>query len=158
MTVPLSARSPVLGVARVDAHGLGDVVAEGSIVDVGGQRRVARFWSADGGVDDRAIDALRERRPDRVAIVEPTPQDLASQLTTELEVSPRHLRTTLDRYWDREWRRAHRVPEDHLWRAASAVADMTKGVGLNAHPRSSSPPGGRFVERAVNGDAASEEV
>jgi hypothetical protein len=49
------------------------------------------------GLDDRAIDALRERRPDRVAIVEPTPQDLASQLTTEPEVSPRHLRTTLDR-------------------------------------------------------------
>jgi hypothetical protein len=93
------------------------------------QRRVARFWSADGGLDDRAIDALRERRPDRVAIVEPTPQDLASQLTTELEVSRRHLRTTLDRYWDREWRRAHRVPEDHLWRAASAVADMTEALG-----------------------------
>ena len=46
----------------------------------------------------------------------------------ELEASRRHLRDVLDRYVDRDWRRAHNgydeSPEDHLWRAAQAVTDL----------------------------------
>ncbi len=50
----------------------------------------------------------------------------------ELAVSRRHLRTVLDSYWDHDWRR-HQTgdddsPEDHLWRAASAVADISDAL------------------------------
>lgn len=44
-------------------------------------------------------------------------------------MSRRHLRMVLDSYWDHDWRRDHegydKSPEDHLWRAASAVADIS---------------------------------
>lgn len=93
-------------------------------------RRLVRFWSSAGGLDEGVIEALRDRRLDRLTIVEPTPEALRAQLSDELDVSHRHLRTTLDRYWDHDWRREHEgldeSPEDHLWRAASAVADMTE--------------------------------
>ena len=46
----------------------------------------------------------------------------------ELPVSRGHLRTVVERYWDRDWRREHKgydeSPEDHLWRAAAAVSEM----------------------------------
>jgi hypothetical protein len=39
-----------------------------------------------------------------------------------------HLRYVVDRYWDRDWRSNHKgfgtYPEDHLWRAATAVVDL----------------------------------
>lgn len=95
-------------------------------------RRVVRYWSASGGLDEDVIDALRHHRVEGLAIVEPPDEALAAQLRDELDVSRRHLRQTLDRYWDREWRREHKgvdgAPEDHLWRAASAVADMTDAL------------------------------
>lgn len=95
-------------------------------------RRLVRFWTAAGGLDEEVISALRDRRPGELTIVEPTPGALAEWLRDELEVSRRHLRETLDRYWDREWRREHKgfgvYPEEHLWRAASAVADMTDAL------------------------------
>lgn len=54
--------------------------------------------------------------------------ELAAQLREELAVSHRHLRAMLDTYWDRDWRRDHsgheESPEDHLWRAATAVTDI----------------------------------
>ena len=38
------------------------------------------------------------------------------------------LRAILDGYWDPNWRRDHKgydeSPEDHLWRAATAVTDI----------------------------------
>jgi hypothetical protein len=43
-------------------------------------------------------------------------------------VSRRHLRAMLNDYWDRDWRRDHKgfeeSPQDHLWRAATAVTDI----------------------------------
>jgi hypothetical protein len=91
-------------------------------------RRLARFWTASEGVDHGAIDALRASTLDQVPIVEPAGADLAHQLRIELEVSRRHLRSVLDRYWDHQWRREHKgggaSPEDHLWRAATAVQDI----------------------------------
>lgn len=95
-------------------------------------RRVVRFWSASDGLDESVIDALREGRLDGLAIVEPEPGALAELLREELAVSRRHLRTTLDRYWDGDWRREHKGfavgPEDHLWRAAKAVSEMTDAL------------------------------
>lgn len=91
-------------------------------------RRLVRFWSADGGCDDDVIEALGSRRLDGLAVVEPSPQELRAQLSEELAVSHQHLRGMLDRYWDHPWRKEHKgfdeSPEDHLWRAASAVSDM----------------------------------
>jgi hypothetical protein len=95
-------------------------------------RRLARYWSAGEGLDDTVIDALRTRRLDRLDVVEPTAAELARQLQAELPVSRTHLRSTLERYWDRDWRREHKgydeSPEDHLWRAAAAVSEMQDAI------------------------------
>jgi hypothetical protein len=91
-------------------------------------RRLARFWSAEGGLDSSTIDALQSRRLDRLDVLEPSDDELAEQLREELAVSRRHLRTMLNDYWDQDWRRNHKgfdeSPQDHLWRAASAVTDI----------------------------------
>ncbi len=91
-------------------------------------RRLARFWSTAGGLDNTVIDALRSRRLDHLALIEPTVDELADQLRAELALARRHLRAMLDSYWDHDWRRHHKgydaQPEDHLWRAATAVTDI----------------------------------
>jgi len=95
-------------------------------------RQVVKFWSADSGLDSSAIEALRSRRLDRLAIVEPSDDELAIQLRTELVASREHLRSMLEVYWDRDWRRRHKSydesPEDHLWRAATAVSEILDAV------------------------------
>ncbi len=95
-------------------------------------RRLARFWSAAGGLDTTVIEALRSRQLDHLTVVEPSVNDLAEQLREEFSVSRRHLRAVLDSYWDHDWRR-HRKgydesPEDHLWRAATAVTDISDAL------------------------------
>jgi hypothetical protein len=91
-------------------------------------RRLARFWSAEAGLDSSTIDALRSRRLDRLDVVEPSDAALAEQLREELAVSRRHLRSMVSDYWERDWRRRHErfeeSPEDHLWRAATAVTEI----------------------------------
>lgn len=91
-------------------------------------RRLARFWSADGGTDAAAIEALRSRRLDGLTVVEPSADELKEQLGEELAVSRRQLRAVLDGYWERDRRRDHKgygiYPDDHLWRAATAVLDI----------------------------------
>jgi hypothetical protein len=100
-------------------------------------RRLVRYWSAGDGLDETVIDALRERQFDGLTIVEPTPTLLAEQLREEIAVSRRHLRATLDHYWDRDWRGEHKGfgvgPEDHLWRAAQAVTEMTDALDSLTH-------------------------
>jgi hypothetical protein len=91
-------------------------------------RRVARFWSADTGLDETVIEALRLRRLDRLPVVLPSATELTAQLRHELRLSWRHLQAVLDGFWDRDWRRVHTrlggSPEDHLWRAATAVTEI----------------------------------
>lgn len=91
-------------------------------------RRLVRFWADGDGIDDAAIEALRERRIDRLEVVEPSAGELTAQLTLELAASRSHLRHVLDNFEDRDWRRAHtgvdESPADHLWRAAQAVTDL----------------------------------
>ena len=73
------------------------------------------------------------RRLDHLSVVEPSIDDLADQLREELAVSRRHLRAVLDGYWDRDWRREHtgdESPEDHLWRAATAVAEICDALDI----------------------------
>ncbi len=47
-------------------------------------------------------------------------------------MSRRHLRAVLYGYWDHDWRRQHKShdesPEDHLWRAATAVSDISDAL------------------------------
>lgn len=91
-------------------------------------RRVVRFWTAAGGLDEEVIEHLRHRRLDALEVVEPDPETLRRQLGAELAVGRRHLREVLDRYWDRDWRADHKglgiYPEDHLWRAAEGVRQI----------------------------------
>ncbi len=91
-------------------------------------RRLVRFWSASAGLDESVINALQTRRLGGLDIAEPTAAALASQLHNELIVSRRHLRKVVEAYWDYTWRRKHKGyeenPEDHLWRAATAVSEM----------------------------------
>lgn len=91
-------------------------------------RRLVRFWSAVEGLDGGVIEALRERRFDGLAVVEPDDDEWSAQLAVELDASRRHLRDVLVHYGDRDWRRGHssydESPEDHLWRAAQAVTDL----------------------------------
>ncbi len=91
-------------------------------------QRLARFWSATDGLDAAVIDALQSRRLDRLPVVEPTADELAHQFGVELAVSRAHLSAMLDKYWDHGWRRKHgsddASPEDHLWRAATAVTEL----------------------------------
>jgi hypothetical protein len=95
-------------------------------------RRLARFWSAGHGAHNDVLDVLRERRLDRLPIVEAPAEELGLQLAEELTASRRHLRDVLDRYWDPDWRRDHKgfdeSPEDHLWRAAQAVSEMEQAL------------------------------
>lgn len=91
-------------------------------------RRLVRFWSAGEVLDDAVIAALRERRFDGLAVVEPDDAEWTAQLEIELLASRRHLRALLAHYDDRDWRRAHRgyddSPEEHRWRAAQAVTEL----------------------------------
>jgi hypothetical protein len=91
-------------------------------------RRVARFWTAENGLDPNTIEALRSRRLDRLDVIEPSTEQLVKQLREELAASRDHLRSVIDNYWDRGWRRRDKgydqSPEDHLWRAATAVSEM----------------------------------
>lgn len=88
-------------------------------------RQVTRFWSATSDLDHAVIEALRSGAA--ADLVEPNRGEVAEQLGVELEVSKAHLQSTLDRYWDQDWRRdnrRHTSPEDQLWRAATAVNEI----------------------------------
>lgn len=102
-------------------------------------RRLARFWTGGDGFDGGVIEALRERRFEGLAVVEPDDAEWAAQLEVELDASRRHLRDVLDHYADRDWRRAHgghdQSPEDHLWRAAQAVTELLDALDGEEDPQ-----------------------
>lgn len=91
-------------------------------------RGMVRVWST-AGADRGAIDRLRHGDPMLVDAAAPAD---STQLATELAECRRHLATVLDRYHDRDWRREHTGrdvhPEDHLWRAAQAVRELTDAI------------------------------
>lgn len=108
-------------------------------------RRLARFWADGAGIDDAAIEALRERQLDRLAVVEAAVGEWTAQLTVELVASRRHLRDVLDHFEDRDWRRAHtgvdESPGDHLWRAAQAVTDLLDALDASETPQEAGSAG-----------------
>jgi hypothetical protein len=88
-------------------------------------RQVARFWSSSNGLESGLIDQLRSGVA--ADLIEPGQDELIEQIGVELEVSKAHLRSILDQYWDRDWRRSnrhHTSPEDQLWRAATALTEL----------------------------------
>ncbi|MEV0974575.1 hypothetical protein AB0I59_38785 [Microtetraspora glauca] len=66
-----------------------------------------RFWSLDGP-DEIALDALAERRFDRLRQVAQPPGDERAQVVGELRTALSHLRAVHARYWEHEWRHEHR--------------------------------------------------
>jgi hypothetical protein len=94
------------------------------------RRRVLRFWSADEGLDEAAVNSIQSGPGDGPPVVQPSAADLRAYVEAELPHSSDHLRRMLDDYWDGPWRKAHTAkadwiyPDDHLWRAAYAVQSM----------------------------------
>lgn len=95
-------------------------------------RELVRVWTRDGS-DNSVLDRLRRGELEPTDISRP-PDDatLAAQLETELAHCRQHLATMLDSYHEPDWRRAHKgfgvYPEDHLWRAAQAVRELTDAL------------------------------
>jgi hypothetical protein len=95
-------------------------------------RELVRVWTPEGA-DDALLDRLRRGELAPTDISRP-PDDatMAAQLETELAQCRQHLATILDSYHFREWRRAHKgygvYPEDHLWRAAQGVRELTDAL------------------------------
>lgn len=106
------------------------------------ERRVARVWSREDGVDESNLGALADADPSGMAVEAPTVDELAAWLATELPRSEQHLGDVLDQYWDGSWRREHKgggiYPDDHLWRAASAVQSMRDALA-ELDPRPAQP-------------------
>jgi hypothetical protein len=95
-------------------------------------RELVRVWTPDGP-DHALLDRLRRSELAPTDISRP-PDDatMAAQLAAELAQCRQHLATMLDSYHDRDWRRAHKgygvYPEDHLWRAAQTVRELTDAL------------------------------
>jgi hypothetical protein len=93
---------------------------------------MARVWTPAGS--DRGLtDRLRSGELTSTDIsMRPDDATLAAQLETELAQCQQHLATVLDGYHDRDWRRDHTGfvvhPEDHLWRAAQAVRELSDAL------------------------------
>jgi hypothetical protein len=90
-------------------------------------RRVARFWTADDGLDEQLIGRMRAGEP---VGEEPDPAEFEAQMREELAVSRRHLDAVLDGFDDRRWRKAHRgdglYPGDHVWMAAKGYREVER--------------------------------
>ena len=89
-------------------------------------RQVIRFWTAQQGMQEEVIDAFSQRDASALSVIEPTDQEFAQQLRSELAVSRRRLRYVLDHYDDRPQRnRNFDYPTDEpLWRAAQGVREI----------------------------------
>lgn len=93
-------------------------------------RRVVRFWSKDGGLDEKVIEDLRARR--FVEVVEPGVAEFEAQMRDELGVSRGYLDHVLGSFYEREWRQDHKgsgiYPGDHLWWAAAGYRGVEKAL------------------------------
>jgi hypothetical protein len=95
--------------------------------------RAVRVWTAAGGRDQRALDALAAGELEQVTIEGPaSTEELVAELLVERDVGRRFLATVTESFYDREWRREHRGdgvhPEDHLWWATAAFLELDDAV------------------------------
>jgi hypothetical protein len=99
--------------------------------------RAVRFWSFDGGRDQRAFDELESGRLEGAGVEMPADSgELAAQLLVERDVAREHLASVTGLFYDRDWRRACRggdYPESHLWSAAAAYVELDDAVGQFDH-------------------------
>jgi hypothetical protein len=91
-------------------------------------RRAVRFWSANGGRDQRGFDGLAGGRLDTSEVAAPAIRDdLLAQVVVERDTARRHLAEVTELFYDRDWRRECRggeYPESHLWWAAAAYLEL----------------------------------
>jgi hypothetical protein len=103
--------------------------------------RAVRFWSADGGRDQRALDGLAAGRLENVAVEAPASRgELAAQVLAERDVARQHLVTVTESFYDPDWRRDHRgggiYAENHRWSATAAYLDLDDALQrLTTDPR-----------------------
>ena len=99
--------------------------------------RAVRFWSSDGGRDQRAFDGLASGRLEGVVVEVPAGSgEFAAQLLVERDAAREHLARVTGLFYDREWRRECRggdYPESHLWSAAAAYLELDDAVGHPDH-------------------------
>jgi hypothetical protein len=96
-------------------------------------KRALRVWSADGGRDQPALDALAARHLDDVTLDAPASDaTLVAELLVERDVARRHLASVTESFYDRDWQREHRGDsvhaEDHLWWASAAFLDLDDAI------------------------------
>jgi len=97
-------------------------------------RRVVRVWSASGGVDADVLESLKTESGATMTVVEPDDVEVGAHLERDLVIAKDHLREVVTSYWDRGWRQEHRPqPDDHLWRAASAVCTIEGALKTLQH-------------------------
>jgi hypothetical protein len=99
--------------------------------------RAVCFWSAADGRRTAVFDGLRLGRTEGLELEHPSSEEeLVEQLLVEREVARRHVQTTVDRFYERDWRLEHRGhgvhPEDHLWWAIAGFLDLDDAVGPSA--------------------------
>ncbi len=95
--------------------------------------RAVRVWSAAGGRDQRAVDALAARQLGDVAVERPaSDKELLAELLVERDVSRSHLASVTESFYEQDWRRDHRGDgvhaEDHLWWATAGFLDLDDAV------------------------------
>ena len=95
--------------------------------------RALRVWSADGGRNQSALDALAARQLDDVTPDAPASDAaLIAELLAERDVARRHLARVTESFYDRDWQREHRgdgvQAEDHLWWASAAFLDLDDAI------------------------------
>lgn len=93
-----------------------------------------RFWAAQDGADEVALDALADRRMDRLErVAPPNDESLLAQLRIEHTAARNHLESVIDAYYDRDWRSDHKgfgvYPEDHLWWATEGFLELDDALG-----------------------------
>ena len=91
--------------------------------------RAVRFWSADGGRDQRALDGLAAARLENVSVKAPANRgELRTQVAIERDVARQHLVTVTESFYEPGWRREHRgdgvYPENQLWSATAAYLEL----------------------------------
>ena len=96
-------------------------------------KRALRIWSADGGRDETALDALAAGHLGDVTLDAPASKAaLMAQLVVERDAARRHLASVTESFYDRDWQREHRGDgvhaEDHLWWASAAFLDLDDAI------------------------------
>jgi hypothetical protein len=87
--------------------------------------RPVLVWSETGGLQQSALDALREGRGASVGLPEPSAEQLTRRLDVEIAISLAALRARNQEYEDRRWGRGklERIA-DPLWHATDGYLDQ----------------------------------